>query len=145
VTAVLFLDIDGVLNSDRFRYAQPMGMREIDMLDPAAVATLNEITRRWDLGLVISSSWRAMPDLELILRGKGVEAEIVGSTPHAEGPRGFEIAEWLAQHPEVTRFVILDDDGDMGELSDHLVQTDHRYGLVQTDVERVAAVLSSRS
>jgi len=142
VTAVLFLDIDGVLNSDRFRFAQPWGVREVDMFDPAAVATLNAITRRWQLKLVISSSWRVMPDLEAILRAKGIEAEIIGLTPHAEGPRGFEIAEWLVGHPEITSFVILDDDADMGELTDHLVRTDHRHGLVPEDVERVARVLN---
>jgi hypothetical protein len=141
MTWVLFLDIDGVLNSGSFRYTQPFGTLEIDMFDPTAVATLNDITRRWGLKLVISSSWRAMPDLAAVLGSKGIEAEVIGVTPSEAGPRGAEIAAWLAEHPEVTRFVILDDDCDMGPLLDHLVQTDHRYGLRAEHVAQVAVVL----
>jgi hypothetical protein len=141
MTAVLFLDIDGVLNSDRYRYTQPIGTLEIDMFDPAAVATLNAITARWQLKVVVSSSWRAMPNLERILRAKGVEAEIIGSTPSRAGPRGQEISLWLAEHSEVTAYVILDDGHDMGDLLGHLVHIDSRQGLQPEDVARVRRVL----
>jgi hypothetical protein len=142
-TSVLFLDIDGVLNSDRYRYLQPIGTLEIEMFDPAAVATLNAITARWGLKIVVSSSWRTMPDLPRLLRAKGVEAAIIGSTPSCAGPRGREIGQWLAEHPEVTSYVILDDACDMDELQANLVQTDARYGLQPEDIARVELVLSS--
>jgi hypothetical protein len=141
MTFVLFLDIDGVLNSDSYRYLQPMGTREREMFDPAAVETLNAITACWELQIVVSSSWRLMVDVEDLLRSNGVEAEIVGRTPVRAGPRGHEIGLWLAEHPEVTAYVILDDDCDMGELLDNLVQTDARYGLRPEHVERVGLVL----
>jgi hypothetical protein len=140
-TSVLFLDIDGVLNSDRYRYAHGPGVRANDLIDPEAVETLNHITERWALKVVISSSWRVMPELESILRAKGVEAKIIGKTSSRAAVRGDEIRQWLAEHPEVTAYVILDDDGDMGELLDHLVQTDYRYGLQPEHMARVAAVL----
>lgn len=141
VTSVLFLDIDGVLNSERYRYGHELGVLANDFIDPDAVKTLNHITRRWELKVVVSSAWRVLPELDAILRAKGVQAEIIGKTPVRAAPRGEEIALWLADHAEVTAYVILDDDGDMGELRDHLVQTDYRYGLRPEDIERVAAVL----
>lgn len=144
MTGVLFLDIDGVLNSDCYQYGLAMGTPANDRFDPAAVATLNEITRRWTLKLVVSSSWRIMPDIERLLRAHGVHAEIIGGTPFRAGPRGNEISEWLADHPEIVRFVILDDDADMGDLRDHLVQTDYRRGLLPEHIESVAAVLDRR-
>lgn len=139
--SVLFLDIDGVLNSDRYRYGHELAVPADDMIDPSAVETLNHMTCRWDLKIVVSSSWRVLPDLEGILRAKGVRAEIIGKTPVRPAPRGEEIGQWLADHPEVAAYVILDDDGDMGDLRDHLVQTDYRYGLRPEHIERVAAVL----
>ena len=118
-----------------------MGLSANDSIDPSAVATLNDIARRWDLKVVVSSSWRVMPDLDTLLWQKGVEAEIIGKTPFRAGPRGCEIAQWLADHPEVTAYVILDDDADMGELRAHLVQTDYRYGLQAEHVDAVGLVL----
>jgi hypothetical protein len=141
VTAVLFLDIDGVLNSDRYRYTREWAAPATDLIDPAAVAILNEITRRWEMKVVVSSSWGVMPNVHEILRGKGVEAEIIGSTPAQPGPRGEEIRLWLADHSEIIAFVILDDDCDMGDLIDYLVRTDARYGLQPADIESVASVI----
>lgn len=118
-----------------------MGTPANDLIDPTAVETLNAITRRWGLQVVVSSAWRVMPDLDSLLRANGVEAEIIGGTPSRAGPRGVEIREWLAEHPEVKTFVIVDDDGDMGDLRDHLVQTDYRHGLQPEHIECVAVVL----
>ena len=59
----------------------------------------------------------------------------------ATGNRGGEIAEWLAEHPEVEHFVILDDGDDMDHLLPWLVQTDHATGLLDAHVERAVAML----
>jgi hypothetical protein len=144
MTSVLFLDIDGVLNSDRYRYGLAPGVPADDLLDPAAVEILNCITQRWELQIVVSSSWRAIPGIADLLRDRGVLAEIIGTTPALAAPRGAEIEHWLAAHSEVTAYVILDDDDDMGALHCYLVRTDYRYGLRPEDVERVAAVLEQQ-
>jgi len=144
LTRVLFLDIDGVLNSDGYRHGTGFGVSANELIDPAAVETLNEITRRWSLKVVVSSSWRVMPEVEGILRANGVQADIIGKTPAQPGPRCREIERWLAEHPEVTSYVILDDDADMGAMLDHLVQTDYRHGLRSEHIARVGAALNVR-
>ncbi len=57
---VIFLDIDGVLNSHRTAaaYREPL-MRK---LDPVSVKLLHRIVSKADAKLVISSTWRLDPD-----------------------------------------------------------------------------------
>jgi len=55
--------------------------------------------------------------------------------------RASEIAAWLSAHPEVTSFVILDDDEDFGPLSAKHVRIDARVGLTDEDVVRAHSVL----
>ena len=49
--------------------------------------------------------------------------------------RGDEIHEWLELHPEVTRFVILDDDSDMKHLLPYLLRTHPCEGLTDDITE----------
>jgi hypothetical protein len=55
-----------------------------------------------------------------------------------------EIKTWLGNHPEVDRFVILDDERrDMGDLSARHVRTTWNDGLLDEHVDRAIAMLSS--
>ena len=109
MTPILFLDIDGVLNSERFRsrwqtrHEPPYHLSE--PIDPGCVAVLNEVTSRAGAALVLSSAWRLFDlDMPGILRDAGVEAELVGQTPDllttsvAPTTRGREVAAWLDEH-----------------------------------------------
>ena len=55
--------------------------------------------------------------------------------------RESEIAAWLALHPEVTSFVILDDDEEFGALAPHHVRVDSAVGLADADVVRARTLL----
>lgn len=59
--------------------------------------------------------------------------------------RGEQIAEWLAEHPEVTRFAIVDDDSDMGDLDSYLFKTDFNSGLTAEIADRIIEHLSGAS
>lgn len=126
------------------------------MIDEAAVAHLNELARRTDCKFVLSSSWRIpyqLGEVETMLRLRGFEGSLHDKTPaHIQGPpdeqgreylRGYEIARWLEQHPEVEAFVILDDGSDMAHLRFNLVQTSWQDGLQAEHVERAVALLGS--
>jgi len=66
------------------------------------------------------------------LKNWGVVAEVIDVTPRLHddtGTRGDEIKQWLIENPIVSRFVILDDDVDMGDLREHLVKCDTNIGL----------------
>lgn len=130
---VLFLDIDGVLNSHRTVVAlngyphdvTPAGLAQFDMV---AVALLRGLCKVGDIKVVLSSTWRLDPNWKDI--GPALGLPIISCTPSLVGPRGKEIEAWLNHHPEVDGYVILDDDADMlPEQMPRFVKTLHEDGM----------------
>ena len=139
---VVFLDIDGVLNS--LDYLRSLRRKPgTHKIDPLAVERLNRITDATDAAIVVSSAWRIMGlrSIRALLREHGVTAKIVGVTPDDNRIRGLQIAQWLNIH-NVDAYVILDDDADMGRLMGRLVQTDFDFGLTDEHVTKAVAMLS---
>jgi hypothetical protein len=147
---VIFLDIDGVLNSEAW-WNRPE-VRSLPFyersFDPRAVKRLNHLIRESDAGIVLSSSWRTnrRSDAEALFRLAGIEGEAVGVTPwllkNRQATRGDEIRAWLArQFDRPEKFIVVDDGADMGALEPHLVQVDHRVGLQDSDVKRAVRLL----
>ena len=73
---IVFLDVDGVLNSEVFFTSAPKEERET-MMDSKAVKLLNQLEGAM---VVISSSWGE--DAINVLRDKGLELPILGCTKH---------------------------------------------------------------
>lgn len=142
----------------------PCGCVEVvKQFDRRAIALLNELLRQTDAAIVFSTSWRKLYDIESlthILEECGFEGRVIGETPDLINDeawkittrgerwidriqRGHEIGEWLLQHPEVTRCVILDDSRDMWHLAFCFVQTNENVGLTSMDVERAIAALEA--
>lgn len=141
---ILFLDIDGVMNSSKHRaYLNSIGVHEMIMrsFDPEAVVALNWLLNECDFSIVISSSWRShwnMGELCEHFIEQGVEQaeRIIAYTPKLYSRRGIEIQKWLdGHHP--SKFVILDDDSDMEHLMSHLVKTDFANGLTMKEAEEI--------
>jgi len=130
----IFLDIDEVLNSELFFMEKVKNNITIDektkdefRIDETRVDLLNEMIKSTGAKVVISSTWRKTRTPELIqeiLNKKGFIGEIVGATKYLTYgnsteavPRGCEIEVWLKENvgklAHLTRYVILDDDGDM--------------------------------
>ena len=149
---LLFLDIDGVLNSSRF-FAEvkpnpPFGLQAID---PQAVERLNRIFDATLANVVVSSSWRLYMDpliLTWTLQQAGVKGRIVGFTPSEHTSRGKEIDAWLTEYAQsptegaIDAFVILDDDGDIEPHLNRFVRTDWNEGLTDEHVARAIALLT---
>ena len=128
---IIFLDIDGVLNSMDDRFSQKLETEEHLLL-------LKELVEKTNAKIVVSSSWRGIPSLMKTLhkKMKEINAEIIGTTKSLPGTRGVEIKDWLENSPElIESFVILDDDSDMDDLFDHLVQTSTEKGLTRIEME----------
>lgn len=72
-------------------------------------------------------------------------SNIYGITPGTtKRYRGEEIQMWLDEHPEVTNYVIIDDDNDMLDSQEsHLVQTSWYDGIQDYNVERAINILNS--
>lgn len=160
MTPILFLDIDGVLVT--LRHIQVIKARGGNShsgtkarFDPECVGLFNELLRRADPDIVISSSWRIiveLPEIRSHFEAEGiVAARIIGATTHGkrlEGStlytaerRGLEIADYLRESNHQGPFCILDDDSDMAHLKPFLVQTTWATGLQPEHVERAVKMM----
>lgn len=128
---VIFLDIDGVLNSVdsmiSFYNWTPIGTKEQmeDRLDPVSIGLLRRLCLGTGAKIVVSSTWRRgriKEDFLEIFAGYGwgdfpyLDKTPIGYSinPIGERTRGHEIQYWLDNNgnPE---YIILDDDSDMLE------------------------------
>ena len=139
---VIFLDVDGVLNSKQ-------DGNSIKLRTDSHFRLLQEIVKATGAKIVLSSSWRAgfaKARTTLSNRLKKYGLEIMDSTPVLSGlsRRGDEIRQWLDDNRKsVERFIILDDD-DMEEFTGtNLVQTDSEIGLQEEDALRCIEILNS--
>ena len=139
---VIFLDVDGVLNSWNTKTRNPLGFIGVD---EDKCQLLREIVQATGAVIVLSSSWRYHPEaLPYLWDACGPKITCIGETPPIwDAPRGDEIAQWLKEHPEVDKFVILDDRLDMSSVQDHLVQTYEATGITETERDLAIQRLNS--
>ena len=163
---VLFLDIDGVLNTgwwytqmdrttpkDKYGYA----------FDPRSVANLKKIVDETGADIVISSSWKSfgLSELEDMWQDRGLPGKLIGITSNSVSDemllnadldhmeifsiRGMEIKEWLDKHgKKVSHYVIIDDmDSFLSSQQSHFVQTDPEVGITNEDVKKVVHLLNN--
>ncbi len=150
MNSYLFLDFDGVLNSEaHFAQFDDREPNRDENLDPVAIERLNRIVEATDCKIVISSTWRhwaSQGNLQRLLARRGFrhELSVVGMTPWLGGPRNFEIQRWMDYYSvRVEQICILDDWEDMGHLAHRLVKTSWETGLLDGHVERVIAMLGT--
>lgn len=116
---IIFLDIDGVLNSFRSCAAfgaYPWPDRGWDFFDNVAIGLLQRVVEKTNASCVLSSSWRLGMDSEELNQLAGrLGVPIIGKTRDTlrTERRGEQIQDWLDGHPGVTHYVIVDDCGDM--------------------------------
>ena len=128
---VLFLDIDGVLNSTKTSVGldgYPHEPDQHDLFDMAAVGLIRRMCLAGDIKIVLSSSWRILHHWQDV--GKALDLPVIDATPGGGGERGPQIQQWLSAHPDADEYAILDDDSDMlpGQM-DRFIQTDSQEGL----------------
>ena len=153
---VIFLDFDGVLNSNAFlrslsrtALSTPAALCNEEMIDPVNVARLQRLIDATDAEIVISSSWRCVhgiPELGRVLAARGCKRWPYDVTPgtFSHRPRSQEIREWLYDtDEEVSAFVVLDDTRD-AVIEGHTVLTNPKVGLTDADVERAIAILGDK-
>lgn len=132
---IIFLDIDGVLNSNRYDRERTETQGNIDK---TRLPLLKRIVDATSAKIVLISSWRSHWDknsekcdgvgkqLNAVFEEAGLE--IFDKTGFS-ACRCDEIKAWLTQNPSVTSFVVIDDSfGGWGDLAPHLVKTDMRIG-----------------
>ena len=104
---VIFLDIDGVLNCKR----TPNPRNFPFIVDPALLNRLNRLLELTDAKVVLASNWRYDPAGMFSARHYGVP--FIDTTPDLPNqPRRNPIVDWLRRHPDVERFIVIDDEDD---------------------------------
>ena len=137
---ILFLDFDGPLKTiENYHQATQMGFYKFN---EKCVENLNRILEVTAAKIVVTSSWKAHLDyLRAIFEKNGIEGRhIIDITPSLKDKiRGDEIQEWLdtmgkyfnrkGGKYKIGKFMILDDDRDMGHLQPYLIQTYYTDGI----------------
>ena len=148
--SIIFLDFDGVLNSEKS--TQELGTRY--RFSRSSVEAFNSVLRQTDARIVISSSWRdhwtLKENAQFLERDGVLPGRAIGKTPTLDKERGLEIDAWLTYAPyPVKSFVILDDRDDMAMHRERLVRVDPAVGftleLVRCAVEILAKPWKMRS
>jgi hypothetical protein len=136
---IIFLDIDGVLNCDH----TPNPRKFPYVVDPGLLDNLNVLIARTGARVVLSSTWRTDPVGVLAARHFGVP--FVDMTPDDPGAsRCAEMKRWLSDHPDVERYIVIDDKSDC--LDDEpLFQTLSATGLTMEIVEAAARYLNGET
>lgn len=161
---VLFLDIDGVImpgSAWREETEEERAIRkERDgYLFPSTIMSrLNTLVAQTGAQVCVSSTWRH----DSRFRERFVDAGFEGAFHedwrtdidlnmtdgglYINQARGDEIAAWLARHPEVTRWAIVDDDRDMlPEQFDRFVWTSFDIGLTEAAADKLKILLQRQA
>ena len=108
---VVFLDIDGVLNTRTTVKSTPKGRVGID---DARVAILAKTIEKYGGEVVLTSDWKNLKSTDedycyLLERLEKYGLTISGHTKDNNRARGAGVVEYLKEHPEIEEYVILDD------------------------------------
>lgn len=153
---VIFLDIDGVIQSPRYCVAMDQS-GWLATFEPAAMSMLRKLIKESGAKIVISSTWRLGEDqktkheLQLCFRVCGYK-EIANAfhkdwRTDSDGQlRGEEIKRWLDAHPESQDcYLILDDDSDMlDEQKPFFVKTCHENGMLLEHYDKAKEILGAK-
>lgn len=161
---VIFLDIDGVLNTERYiteaiENDMPVHDKYGHIFDYKSVDVLRHIIKESGAKIVISSTWRyaGIKEMKDMWKDRKLPGEVIDVTLARDSSRieeqkrlykelygehfydrsrGQEINIYLKTHPEVEKYVIIDDDYDMLE-GQNVVHTDLINGLEEKNIEDI--------
>lgn len=163
---VVFLDIDGVLNSNFWNATHQREISDGTLIDEEKVKTLATLVNRTGAKIILHSGWRFWFDAKL--QPLRAEAErlverlakeglsLDGLTPDRTTEeirrtkkfslvKADEILAWLKLHDDVDGWVVLDDlDLHNCQVELHQVKTDQRIGLTVDDVKLAEKILMDK-
>lgn len=145
---ILFLDIDGVVNSEET--FKKNTQRDHHGIDPYLAFLVGKIQLDTGCEVVLSSSWRGSEENHKIIKQQVVD--FIDITPRCcTGVRGAEIHQWLSRNLKGFsstydgdfRIAILDDDSDMLLWQQpHFFQTSWKVGITEEIAAKVTAHLN---
>lgn len=165
-TKIIFLDIDGVLNSHLY-YASgradtnaALGRRK--NIDDQSVAFLNDLIQCTGAKVVLTSSWRTsrtVDEIQAQFESAGFVGEVIDKTKDLKSGddghcvlRGNEILCWMKDNPSVLgcrysdyrHYVIFDDDSDMLYWQrNNYIHVDPYCGLTPNNIFHAKRILNA--
>jgi len=155
---ILFIDIDGVLNTYSKLSANAVWENGKLHVDEDKVKLLSKIVQSADIQLIMHSGWRLFYDdlmnpisreseelskmffrTGIIVSGKTTDfsSEEIKQNRKFSLVKAEEIKAWLLQHPECENYLIIDDlDLRDAVLKQHQIQPDPALGLTEYDAEK---------
>ena len=151
---VLFLDLDGVLNTFTSRRRKGLSYYS-DIIDEDKLRHIKEIVKKTECEIVLTSSWRKYWNnrgTQIDSAGKAIQnafnslgLTIYSKTPVIENAyRNQEIVSWLKNNGMVEQYVILDDkDFQWSEdLRRHWVACSDETGFTATQIDVAVNILN---
>jgi len=147
---IVFLDFDGVVRLPVFTGDWPPDAE----FSEEHIGRVADLARISGASVVISSTWRLRLDRDgiLVALGRSFPPEKLHAywaTPDlspvlGELPRGQEIEAWLALHPAVSKFIIIDDlpHSRFGSLASRLVRTELLGGFSESHLREAQRLLA---
>ena len=150
---VIFLDLDGVLNSfDNMRAMtvlsedRSMDQWHFHYFDERCVRWLRYILKETGAKIVVSSTWRSNPSFTNMWESRHMPDVIIGETPRsAHAFRGIEIRTWMESYglDKIFSYLIIDDDRDMlPEHKPHFVHVKGDTGLTMVEARKGIQILN---
>jgi hypothetical protein len=156
---IIFLDIDGVLNSSLF-----LKDHKNTLIDDRCVSLLGELIIISKAKVVLHSGWKALFDdnmlptrddaafLHNVLRKNKISlydktpdfsTEEIRKAQTFSKVKAKEILSWIETHASIESYVVLDDlDLNNDEVSAHQIKTDNQKGLTKKDVDNALKMLN---
>ena len=133
---IIFLDIDGVMNSTCFQKKNPPVIVE----ENKAKILLN-IINETGAKVVLTSLRRVMEWDELCDLFKKFNIELYDKTPNISFDKSKEINKWLDEHKDVDNYVVIDDN-DMSEIfNERFILINHYFGITKSKATKAIKAL----
>ena len=152
MTKIIFLDFDGVLNTEHYQdllqyQSSPWQDEYGAFFDPKAVKQLKRIIDATEVDIVVESSWKylgldAMKELWEVRNLPGTIIDITSSLLGKN--KGVEIASWLSKYAKQDiRYVIIDDEYVILDSQlPHFILTNPYEGITEEQANRAISMLN---
>jgi hypothetical protein len=145
---VIFLDIDGVLNSHiSFKLGRTTPASGLtpgrDQFDPRPCGYLAAVQRITKCEIVMSTTWRHIAYLEQFQQWLGAHGmTVLDCCPSEPTPKPAAIYRWLGEHPGVTKYAVIDDEPrNVEPFKDRGLRTNPEWGLTKGDARKIREML----
>lgn len=149
---ILFLDFDGVLNTEHYQsllqyQGKPWQDEYGAFFDPKAVKQLKRIIDATDADIVVESSWKylGLDAMKELWEVRNLPGTIIDITPSLLGKnKGVEIASWLSEYAKQDiRYVIIDDEYVILDSQlPHFILTNPYEGITEEQANRAISMLN---